>query len=267
MSNHPLDSVLVTSNLFFPRTTEANLHPTNEKIKNGSVTVDEDIELGYRFYILHSSAPVLLYFHGNGEIVSDYDGFASLYHDAGVSLLVVDYRGYGWSTGKPLTTKMLPDAQVVLDKLDDILKENGVVPGRSVFIMGRSLGGAPAVYLALNNSEKINGLILESAFADVPSLFGRLGILVPKGIKNDPSLPISNVEKMKEVHVPLLVIHGERDTLIPVNHGKELYEASPVEDKELLIIQGGGHNNVAVVQIQKYFDAIKRFVANHLSLS
>lgn len=163
-----------------------------------------------------------------------------------------------------LIIKKLPDAQVVLDTLDDILKENGVVPGRSLFIMGRSLGAAPAVYLAMNNPEKIKGLILESAYSDVPSLFGRLGILVPKGIKNDPSLPISNVEKMKQVQAPLLVIHGDRDTLIPVEHGKQLYEASPVEDKELLIIQGGGHNNVAVVQMQKYFDTIKRFIENHL---
>ena len=92
-----------------------------------------------------SGKPTLLYFHGNGEIVTDYEGFAPLYHGIGLSLLVVDYRGYGWSTGKPLTTKMIPDAQAVLDALDDILKENGVVPSRPLFIMGRSLGSAPAI--------------------------------------------------------------------------------------------------------------------------
>jgi uncharacterized protein len=264
MSKHPLDSALVTSNLFFPRKAEANKHPDKEKVKDGLITVDEGIELGYRLYLHHSSAPILLYFHGNGEIVTDYEGFAPLYHEVGVSLLVVDYRGYGWSTGKPLTTKMLPDAQAVLDTLDDILKKHSVVPSRPLFIMGRSLGSAPALYLTMENPDKIKGLIIESGFADGPSLFGRLGILIPKALKENETLPINNVHKMKQIKTPLLVIHGERDTLIPVNHGKELYEACPIEDKELLIIKGAGHNNVAVVQMDKYFAVIKRFVEGHL---
>ena len=62
------------------------------------------------------------------------------------------------------------------------------------------------------------------------------------------------------------MIHGAKDTLIPPNHGTALYKASPVDDKELLIIEGGSHNNVAVVQLQKYFGAIRRFVAAHLRL-
>lgn len=266
MSKHPLDSALVTGNLFFPRKAQANTHPDKEKVKDGSITVDEDVELGYRLYLHHNTAPILLYFHGNGEIATDYEGFAPLYHGIGLSLLVVDYRGYGWSTGKPLTTKMLPDAQAILDALDDILKEHGVVPSRPLFIMGRSLGSAPAVYLAKENPDKIKGLIIESGFADGPTLFGRLGILIPKALKENDALPINNVHKMKQVKIPLLVIHGEKDTLIPMNHGKELYESCPIEDKELLIISGAGHNNVAILQMEKYFDAIKRFVANHLRL-
>ena len=65
--------------------------------------------------------------------MTDYESFAPLYHQVSVSLLVVDYRAYGWSTGTPSTTQLLPDAQKVLDSMDTILKDCGVVPGRNIF--------------------------------------------------------------------------------------------------------------------------------------
>lgn len=259
MSEHPLDSPIVIQNLFYPRKASASTSQ-DDSIKDGTVGVDDDVEIGYRLYIKHSSAPILLYFHGNGEVASDYNSIAPYYHNAGVSLLVVDYRGYGWSTGTPLTSKLLPDAQKVLDAIDSVLSECGVIPRRPLFLMGRSLGSAPAVYLAMTNSDKLQGLIIESGYADAPSLFRRLGIPIPEDVQDDPALPISNDEKMKKVTIPTLVIHGERDMLIPVSHGKTLYENSVAEDKTLVIIPRAGHNDVSFVDMTRYFDAIKGFV-------
>jgi pimeloyl-ACP methyl ester carboxylesterase len=260
--SHPIDAPEIVNNLFFPQRATARDH-SDKAIKDGFVKVEEDIRLGYRFYIKHSTAPVLLFFHGNGEIAPDYDSFASYYHEVGLSLLVVDYRGYGWSDGKPLPSKMLPDAQTVLDGMNDILKEAGLVPERPIFVMGRSLGSAPAIYLALKNPDALKGLIIESGYADAPSLFRRLGIPIPDNLPDEESLPIGNGEKIKRVSLPLLVIHGELDMLIPAEQGKALYEASPVQDKQLLIIKGAGHNNVSFVQMERYFTAIKNFVEKH----
>lgn len=260
---HPMDDPEILRNLFHVRKTPPNTHPDTDKVRDGSIQVDENVHLGYRLYLHNSIAPVLLYFHGNGEIASDYEGIASFYNLSGVSLLVVDYRGYGWSTGTPLTTRMLPDAEIVLKKLPDILKEEGIMPGRSIFVKGRSLGSAPAIYLAKHFSDQMKGLIIESGYADAPSLFRRLGIDIPDQLAEDDTLPVNNVGKMKAITMPLLVMHGAEDTLIPVIHGRDLYDASPSPTKELLIIQGAGHNNMLVAGTAKYFNAIKQFVEKY----
>lgn len=260
MTQHPLDDPQITENLYFPRKAVPNTHPGSSSIKDGTIPV-EDVELGYRLYIHTSTAPVLLFFHGNGEVASDYDSLAPLYHQAGVSVIVVDYRGYGWSTGRTLTTRMLPDAQAALEALEGVLSEHGIVPGRPLFVKGRSLGSAPAVYVALKNPERFKGVILESGYADAPSLFRRMGIPLPDDVPENDSLPIHNGNKMKRVDLPLLVIHGEHDTLIPVEQGKALYEASPSRNKDLFIIPGAGHNNLLMAGIDRYFGAVADFVA------
>ena len=264
MSQHPLDHPQITESLFFPQATAPQEHPTGAW-KDGRVQVDESVVLGYRFYIHKKDSPVILFFHGNGEIVSDYAGISREYHSwADASLLVVEYRGYGWSTGVPLTSKMLPDAKIVLNKLPQILESAGVNVDVPLFIKGRSLGSAVAIYLALIAPEKFKGMIIDSGYADAPSLFRRLGITIPDNIKDDDTLPINNDEKMKRIKLPLLVIHGEQDTLIPVEHGKKLHSNLPIEDKQLVVIPGAGHNNLMAIGFVPYFSAIAGFVNNHI---
>lgn len=263
MFTHLLDTAPITSQLFFPRPAVPQ-KSADGTWQDGTIQVDDQVVLGYRFFINQQDSPVILYFHGNGEVVSDYVYFWDDYKAIGVSLLVVDYRGYGWSTGRPLTTKMLPDAEVVADKLPKILEAAGVNQDVPIFIMGRSLGSAPAIYLALTKANLFKGLIVESGYADAPSLFGRLGIVIPDGMRKDDLLPINNVSKMKRVTLPLLIIHGEIDNLIPLSHGKENFTASPVADKQLLVISGAGHNNLTSVGLEPYFSALDGFVNNHL---
>lgn len=264
MSQHPLDNPQITSSLFFPRRTMPQEHPDGAW-QDGTVKVADDVVLGYRFYIHKKDSPVILFFHGNGEVVSDYVRISQDYHDwANASLLVVDYRGYGWSTGKPLTSKMLPDAKIVLDKMPKILEAAGIHPDVPLFIKGRSLGSAPAIYLSLIAPDKFNGMIIESGYADAPSLFRRLGINIPADVKDDNSLPIGNAEKMRDIHLPLLVIHGELDNLIPLWHGEKLHSNSPIEDKRLVVIPGAGHNNLMAIDFTLYFSVIAGFVNNHL---
>lgn len=263
MSDHPFDADIIVSNLFFPRKAQQAIHPP-VNVFDGAVDTPDGEKIGYRLYVHKVDSPLILYFHGNGEVVSDYDAISTMYHDIGVSLLVVDYRGYGWSTGTPLTSKMLPDAKAVLDGLPEIIKQGGLLEDVSLFIKGRSLGSAPAIYLALVAPEAFKGLIIESGFADTPSLFKRLRIEMPVEYIGDDSLPLDNVGKMERVQLPLLVIHGERDNLLPVEHGQELFDASPVDDKTILRITGAGHNDILWMGQQRYFEAMRQFVRDHV---
>ncbi len=262
---HPLDNPQITSSLFFPRHAIPQKSPDG-LWQDGTVQVEDGVDLGYRFFINQADSPVILFFHGNGEVASDYTNIYSGYREmADVSLLVVDYRGYGWSTGKPLTSKMLPDAKVILDKLPQILDKAKVNQDVPLFIKGRSLGSAPAIYLGLVAAEKFKGMIIDSGYASAPSLFRRLGIAIPDDIKDDDSLPLYNAEKIKKVDLPLLVIHGEDDNLISVDNAKKLYNNSPHSKKQLFIITGAGHNNLLYVAYEDYFSVINGFVNNNLA--
>lgn len=263
---HPLDTPRIINNLFFVRKTPPNSNPYKD-VYDGTIPVeddsdDRDIELGYRLYLHRKDTPVLMFFHGNGEIANDYDDIAPYYHLCGVSLLIVDYRGYGWSTGTPKTSTLLTDAAAALQHLPTICEEYGIT-SETRFLKGRSLGSAPAIYLASHYGDSFSGLIVESGYADAPSLFRRLGIEIPDDLNDDPTLPLNNVRKMKAVSLPLLVIHGKDDKLIPVGHSEDLFAASPAYNKELLVIEGANHNNLMSTNTAKYFDAIKRFIADY----
>lgn len=260
MSVHPLDHPTITARLFHPRKAQAGKSHVPGVI-DGTIPVDEGIALGYRFYLHQAQSPLILYFHGNGEVARDYDRTAPLFFDIGASLMVVDYRGYGWSTGSPLASKLLSDAEAVVLALPTVFASAGVTDPR-LFVMGRSLGSAPAVHLASTFPNRFLGLIIESGFADMPSVMRVLGIQPDRLALSDQHLaPVKNENKLRTVHVPLLVIHGEDDELLPVDHGQRLYDASPTLNKTILRIPHAGHNDLMMVGMQSYFRAIAAFIA------
>ncbi len=257
MDSHLLDDPILLSILFHPRPAQPSRTARPDSY-DGTIPVGDNLELGYRLYVHQPDAPVILTFHGNGEIASDYDDLAPEYHRAGASLLVVDYRGYGWSTGRPRLSTLLSDVDDVLKALPDVLKKGGISTEAPLHIMGRSLGSACAIHAAYTAPERFKGLILESAFADVIPLLIRLGIPAPM-LDNMPD-PINNVGKLKTVNLPLLVIHGERDTLIPFSNGQKLYETSPAALKYLVRISGAGHNDLLMYGLDRYFGAVAQLI-------
>jgi hypothetical protein len=257
MSLKLLDNPLVTSTLFYPRRDE----PGSSRLPNvhdGAIPVAEGIALGYRLYAHEPGAPVILYFHGNGEIASDHDYFADNYRAAGASLLVVDYRGYGWSGGQPRASALIEDVEPVLDALSGILQRAGL-SDQKLYVMGRSLGSAPAIHAAHTRPERFKGVIIESGFSNAMRLLAYLG--VPMMIAGRVPDPVGNDRKLAEIGLPLLVIHGERDTLLPLTNGQELYDASPAARKRFVRIPGAGHNDLLLVGMDAYFDAIARFIS------
>jgi pimeloyl-ACP methyl ester carboxylesterase len=230
-------------------------------VRDGSIVIKDDISLGYRLFRYEADQPVIVYFHGNGEVATDYDHFAGEFHRAGASLIVIDYRGYGWSTGRPLASAVLPDAEIAADALSGILDEAGLTTS-PLFLFGRSLGSAPAIHLARLQPERYRGLMIESGFSHIIPVLMRIGIPVADPA-NTPDL-FGNWDKIKEVHLPTLIIHGENDQLIPVSQGQMLYDASAAENKRLFRVPYAGHNDLLMIAPDDYFAAVRDLMQSAL---
>jgi fermentation-respiration switch protein FrsA (DUF1100 family) len=252
-----LDRPEILRFIFYPRI-EDDPTPRTPGATNVWVPVGDDVTIGCRFYHAQEKGPSILFFHGNGEIVSDYDFIAPLYVDRGINLFVADYRGYGFSGGTPTTTCMIEDAHLIFQHFMEFLEKNRYVG--PVFVMGRSLGSAPALELGLRNQNHMAGVIIESGFADTIDLLKSLGIPIV-GLEGDEGDAFSNLEKMRGILLRTLIIHAERDHLIPVHHARDLYAASPAQDKRLVIIPDANHNDLLMVGSDIYFRAVTDFVS------
>lgn len=251
-----LDRPDVTSVLFYPRR-EAGVPRLAAGAYTVRVPVADGIHVGGKIFPAAAGAPVILYFHGNGEIASDYDTIAPAYTRIGITLFVVDYRGYGTSDGTPSASALVADAWACFESAPAVLAERQVEPG-PLFVMGRSLGSAAALDIAVRGGDRLAGLIIESGFAHTFSLIERIGFLqIQDGFENTDGF--GNVDKVAAVTVPSLFIHGERDWIIPISDAEELYEASAAPRKSLVRIPGAGHNDLMLVGRRAYFDAIAGF--------
>lgn len=223
-------------------------------VRDVRIPVADGIAVGARAFIAGPQAPVILFFHGNGEIAADYNGIAPLYGQLGLTLLVVDYRGYGASDGMPTASSLVADAAAVHEALPEVLAGLGLVPSR-VYVMGRSLGSASALEIAQRAGDGIAGLIIESGFAHTLPLITRLSGLRVEGA-DERRHGFGNLDKIARVTVPTLIIHGIEDWIIPVEDGEALYQHSGASEKRLVTIPEAGHNDLLMIGRRPYFDAI-----------
>jgi hypothetical protein len=200
------------------------------------IPVAEGVAVGARFHSADVGAPTILFFHGNGEIVADYDDLGPVFTRAGANFLPVDYRGYGRSSGRPTITAMMRDCHCVFEFVKGWLRERGC--GGPIVVAGRSLGSASALALAAAYGHpQIGGLVVESGFARVSPLLQILGI-DPAALGFHEDQGFRNLDKIREFNGPTLVIHGELDHLIPVANAHALFDASGAPGKKLLLIEG-----------------------------
>jgi alpha-beta hydrolase superfamily lysophospholipase len=216
------------------------------------------VSITCRFHIGGRQWPWILFFHGNGEVVSDYDEIAPFYHERGLNLGVADYRGYGTSGGVPSLRDLPGDAQTIFEAARRELTGRGF--NHRLWIMGRSLGSISALELAYRYPDSIQGLIVESGFCSVGRIITLLGI-TPAGVDLQ-KVDQECVEMIRNISVPALVIHGGQDTLIPVEEAKDLYQQLGSKRKELLIIPAANHNDIMIVGFKKYFDLLEHFIGN-----
>ena len=146
------------------------------------IPVAEGVDIGARFHMAEKTGANILFFHGNGEIVADYDELGPIYNQLGINFLAVDYRGYGRSTGRPTVSAMMQDCHVILEFTRSWLKQNNYAG--PLILMGRSLGSASVLELAVAGQDAIDGLIVESGFAFAAPLLRLLarGVPVPGGV-------------------------------------------------------------------------------------
>jgi alpha-beta hydrolase superfamily lysophospholipase len=256
MTGSVLDRPEVLRVLFYPRREEepASVPPSAQPV---AFEVEPGLTIGGRLYPAGARAPAILFFHGNGEIAADYDGLAPLYTRLGITLLVADYRGYGISGGTPTASHLLTDAVTLFGQVGRVVEGCGLTPPR-LYVMGRSLGSAAAIEVALRAGERLTGLIVESGFADTFGLLTRLGLRVVGAEEERDGF--GNAVKMSHIRTPALVIHGQSDVLIPASDGQELYRRCAATDKKLTLIPGAGHNDLMLVGVAAYFEAIRAFV-------
>jgi alpha-beta hydrolase superfamily lysophospholipase len=251
-----LDHPAVLQVLFHPRREET---PPPPEAMDLTLPVADAIHLGARFFPATEStaAPTIFFFHGNGEIVSDYDEIGLGFAAAGVNFLAVDYRGYGRSDGSPTVTAMMADAHVALQEVQGWLAAGGY--GGPLLVMGRSLGSAPAIDLMAAHQEKLAGLIIDSGFAfTIPLLLG-LGLDAP-GLGLTEGDGFKNQLKISLVRKPTYILHGQRDEIIPVASAEVLQAQCGARSKEFAIVPGADHNNIFERTGPLYFKAICRFV-------
>ncbi len=247
------DTPQVLAFLFHPRPDHSS--PPGNAVEM-SIPVDDDVTIGANIFTADKKAPTILFFHGNGEIVSDYNDLGPIYNKLGINFFPVDYRGYGKSTGSPTVSAMMKDCHVIFKFAKNWLNDNGYTG--PFIIMGRSLGSASVLELAANYEESVDALIVESGFAYALPLLKLLGINTNAlGLKEDG---FSNSEKIKKFKKPTLVIHAEFDHIIPFSDGQALYEACPASDKTFLKIPDANHNTIFAYGINEYMNAVKTIV-------
>lgn len=253
-----LDQPEVSRVLFHPRRDSAQ-RPVPLRVRRLQIPVDEGITVGGRLHRANLDGPTILFFHGNGEIASDYDGISPLYTGLGINLFVVDYRGYGASDGDPKASFLLADAIATYKSTSSLLVENEL-KARPLFIMGRSLGSAAAIEIARHAGNEIDGLIIESGFAQTLPLLATLGLRWNVDTTDEARDGFGNLVKIARVRVPTLTIHGEDDGLIPVENAHALHEGCGAADKWLVTIPGAGHNDLMFTGQTQYFDALGAFI-------
>jgi fermentation-respiration switch protein FrsA (DUF1100 family) len=191
----------------------------------------------------------VLFCHGNAGNVFDRLANARLLVRAGFDVLLFDYRGYGRSRGRPSEEGTYADARAAREAL---LARDGVEPVRVLYI-GESLGGAVALKLA--HEEPPAGLVLQSTFTSVRDMAAAHYRVVPRALVPDayPSLSL-----VSDLHTPLLVLHGERDEIVPVAQGRALFDAAP-EPKRLHLFRDAGHNDLIAFEGEEWASVIEEW--------
>jgi uncharacterized protein len=192
----------------------------------------------------------LLWFYGNGENIAAIWPVIRDFRPPHAALLVLDYAGYGASDGKASEAGMYEAADLAYEAL----RSRPDVDPRRLYVYGRSLGTAPATYLA--STREVAGLILESPFTSARGMAARHYRIVPRILVR---LRLDNIGRMPAIRCPTLIFHGTADMLVPIQMGRDVAAAAGGA-VEFVMIEGSGHNDTYALGGKAYRDRLANFV-------
>ena len=240
------------NNLVYVPTKGSNYTPSNYNIIYEDITLTtEDNEEIKSWFIPHNNPrATLLFLHGNGGNLSSRLDSINIFHQLGLSVFIIDYRGYGDSSGIATENGTYIDAETAFY----FLKNEKNISEDDIIIFGRSLGGAVAIWLA--KKYKSLALIVESSFTSI----------IDMGKHNYPYLPITilaniyypSIERVPNIDIPILLIHSKEDDIVPYKFGRALFEAAN-EPKHFLEIYGL-HNDGYLTSGAVYTEGIDKFL-------
>jgi len=221
------------------------------------ITGDGETIAGW-FIPAEQAAAVILFLHGNaGNISHRLEKIAELRH-AGFAVLIVDYRGYGESSGTPSEAGLHLDA---LAAWDHLTKGRGV-PSHRIVLYGESLGSVPALALALRlegGSEGPGAIVLEGGFTSAVEMGRRVFPFLP--IQWIVRAEMDNLSAVRKVRAPMLFLHAGNDEVVPMEMGRRLYEASAARLKEFHEVPGTWHNTLWTERGRALGETVRDFVA------
>lgn len=193
----------------------------------------------------------ILYFHGNGGNLSNWAPILAGIVRRGYSVFAIDYRGYGVSSGRPTERGLYRDADAALPAAWPA--DDGRTP---IVYWGRSLGGAVAAYAA--TVRKPDGIIIEAGFPSARAAIKGSPLLAALSVFSSYRFPAG--EFLARAPAPVLVMHGDRDSVIPFALGRELFDRIGGA-KEFVVIPGGDHNDAVAPDAPAYWAAVDRFIS------
>jgi fermentation-respiration switch protein FrsA (DUF1100 family) len=225
------------TSMFFP-SREGNFDIRAYKVQPEDIWFRAEDGVKLHGWMFRAGEPLVIWFHGNGGNITDRAEIAAELASRGVSVFVFDWRGYGKSEGTPNENALYKDAIAAYD----------VMKGRDVVLYGESLGGPYAAYVAKHRKAK--AVIIENSFPSLAAMGNRLyglGWLAPRAMRT--------TDWLNEANVPVLVMHGKRDQVIPFELGMRLYDGLTTQ-KQLLTSETAGHCEIPAVEPERYYEAV-----------
>jgi fermentation-respiration switch protein FrsA (DUF1100 family) len=215
-----------------------------------SLTASDGVRLSAWYIPAEPSLGTVLVCHGNARNMSGDLDVIQMFHALGYHVLIVDYRGFGKSEGRPDEEGTYRDAQAAWDWLVHTKKE----PPERIVVCGRSLGGAVAAEMARRNPAR--ALMVEAAFTSLPAIGQELYPYFP--VKFLSRFRYDTLGKLEEVTCPVLIIHSREDELIDFRHAERLHAA--VRGQKILLEIGGPHKGGYEPTLKKYYQGVRDFL-------
>ncbi|MEW5692273.1 MAG: alpha/beta hydrolase [Candidatus Hydrogenedentota bacterium] len=216
------------------------------------VVTDDGIRLNGWYIPALDSICTLIFAHGNAGNISHRLDKIIMFYKRNISVFIFDYRGYGKSGGRPSEKGLYLDGLAAYNYL---VNKRGVQP-EDIVVYGESIGSAIVSYIASKN--RVRAIILESPFTNARDMSTKILPFLP--VKYFVTIKFDIMSMLKDVEDRILIIHGNKDEIVPFLLGKKLFDSLKTKNKEFYEVPEAGHNDVSFVGGDRYFDRIKEFI-------